>query len=185
MRYVAMRLPTRYALVLVGILCLGLITHHPSLASASGLTLSKPTIPRDTFTPAVPRRNPVSPHENSPKDLELLMVDGRGFFDGTTCETWPKTLSFASGSHAVGALQEALGDLHAAFPNLEPMVQRMDAMGIAQATSIGSKHTLRVVQVDDMINNEDVVVAFDPFTRVGHAISNRWLCTQSDRKTVV
>ena len=116
---------------------------------------------------------------NSPFELELKAVSSVGFLDGTTCESWPKSVPLQTGGEPLDVLSDALPHVDQFFPEIGTVFDRMRQLGIDDVHAIGSKHRL-VLQEQELVDGQSTVVAIDPQTKAAFAIDHRLLCTAED-----
>ena len=137
--------------------------------------------PVETATEAV-HGSSVTP-VNSPQTLEHRLLPGIGYLDGTTCDIWPRALSFKdSTSTATGAINAVLSRVSAsqksAIASLEALSSRLALMNISSATAIGSKRRLDVTY-GTLPNNQSVLIAFDALSGKGYVLENSLLCSEA------
>jgi hypothetical protein len=128
---------------------------------------------------------------NSPESTELRFLPGLGYYDGTTCEAWPKTAVFGSGGwdqnskltdviyrYSTGRV-DMLGELR-------QLTQRMgiSETPISRATIVGAKRELTLATGTMTLASglKYSLFAVDMLTKQGFALDNALLCTEDDLK---
>lgn len=117
---------------------------------------------------------------NSDPTLDQRFLPGIGYFDGTTCDTWPRDIAFSAGDDLMGAVASVLSrySIPSSVKRLRALTDRLRDLHVRGATVFGSKNEL-VVTNAVLSANDKPLVAVDYATRQGYMIGDEWLCTQA------
>lgn len=123
---------------------------------------------------AVQSPAPIFPPDTT---LEQKYLPGLGYFDGITCDVWPKDITFNSIASFLNRVSTTAPSTF--LQGTKALNGRLTTMGITNATVFGAKREL-VVLYGKLSNGEQTLAVVDPSPKQGFLIDNGWLCTESD-----
>lgn len=134
----------------------------------------------DQEQPAAATAAPLTPALlNSPTTLDQKYLPGMGYLDGTTCDVWPRDVSFATDGDNMGVIEAVLSrySISSSVVKLKAMTSRLRNLLVTHATVVGSKYELLVTE-GKRAGTEPVLVAIDEATKQGFFVDNEWLCSE-------
>ncbi|MEP7051119.1 MAG: hypothetical protein ABJB12_12245 [Pseudomonadota bacterium] len=171
--------PTRFALTALALM--------PAVSACSGADFDPGRTGAADAAPVIGEENVavtqagVAPPSliNSDPTLDQRFLPGMGYFDGTTCDIWPRDVKFGTSDDNMGVIASVLArySIPSSVKILKSMTDRLRALRVSGASVIGSKNEL-VVTNAVLSSSERPLVAIDQSTRQGYMLENEWFCTE-------